>query len=227
MIFSASGRDVHCILTATHISNYLTIEELWSEEMALDKENAVSASATDLREKRTVSADASLTSPETTGEAVDMAAEFAERSATQISKMLDYSFRMTQEATKHTTQNLDIMMQCGTIVAEGWQKILREWISATQENAQKNMTDLQELMQCRSVDTLFARQSNILRDRIEAVQNSNARISEVSTQVANETAKRISEMSGNINFGATLVDDAQKNLRKAGAEMARVDRAGD
>jgi hypothetical protein len=34
-------------------------------------------------------------------------------------------------------------------------------------------------------------------------------------------------MSGNINFGATLVDDAQKNLRKAGAEMARVDRAGD
>ena len=68
---------------------------------------------------------------------------------------------------------------------------------------------------------------HILRDRIEAVQNSNARISEVSTQVANETAKRISEMSGNINFGTTLVDDAQKNLRKAGAEMARVDRAGD
>lgn len=77
------------------------------------------------------------------------------------------------------------------------------------------------------MDTLFARQSNILRDRIEAVQNSNARISEVSTQVANETAKRISEMSGNINFGATLVDDAQKNLRRAGAEMARVSRAGD
>jgi len=194
--------------------------------MALDKENAVSAPAADFRGMRSVSADATHASLETTEEAVDVAAEFAERSATQISKMLDYSFRMTQEATKHTTQNLDIMMQCGAIVAEGWQKILSEWISATQENAQKNMADLQELMQCRSVDTLFARQSNILHDRIEAVQNSNARISEVSTQVANETAKRISEMSGSINFGATLVDESQKNLRRAGAEMAKVDRAG-
>ena len=195
--------------------------------MALDKENAVSAPATDFRGMRSVSADATHASLETTEVAVDMAAEFAERSATQVSKMLDYSFRVTQEVTKHTTQNLDIMMQCGAIVAEGWQKILSEWISATQENAQKNMTDLQELMQCRSVDTLFARQSNILRDRIEAVQSSNARISEVSTQVANETARRISEMSGSINFGASLFDETQKNLRRAGAELARVDRAGD
>lgn len=195
--------------------------------MALDKENAVSAPATDFHGMRSVSADATHASLETTEVAVDMAAEFAERSATQVSKMLDYSFRVTQEVTKHTTQNLDIMMQCGAIVAEGWQKILSEWISATQENAQKNMTDLQELMQCRSVDTLFARQSNILRDRIEAVQSSNARISEVSTQVANETARRISEMSGSINFGASLFDETQKNLRRAGAELARVDRAGD
>lgn len=195
--------------------------------MALDKENAVSAPATDFRGMRSVSADATHASLETTEVAVDMAAEFAERSATQVSKMLDYSFRVTQEVTKHTTQNLDIMMQCGAIVAEGWQKILSEWISATQENAQKNMTDFQELMQCRSVDTLFARQSNILRDRIEAVQSSNARISEVSTQVANETARRISEMSGSINFGASLFDETQKNLRRAGAELARVDRAGD
>ena len=89
------------------------------------------------------------------------------------------------------------------------------------------MSDLQELMQCRSVDAFFSRQSNILRDRIKSIQNSNARISEVSVQVANETAKRISEMSSNISFGANVLDEAQGNLRKAGAEMARVDRAGD
>ena len=227
MIFSASGRDVHCFPADTLISSDLTIKKLRSEEMALDKENAVSAPKTGLREHSSLSADAALPTGEAAEEAVDMAAEFAERSATQVSKMLDYSFRVMQETTRHTTQNLDVLMQCGTIVAEGWQTILREWISATQETTQKNMNDLQELMQCRSIDTLFTYQSNILRDRIEAIQHSNARISEVSTQVANETAKRINEMTGSISFENTLAKQTQKNLRRAGAEMARIDRAGD
>ena len=135
--------------------------------MALDKENAASATKTDYREKLSTSADALLRASETTDGSIDAATEFAERSATQVSKMLDYSFRVSQEATRHATQNLDVLMQCGTIVAEGWQTILREWISATQETTQKNMSDLQELMQCRSVDAFFSRQSNILRDRIE------------------------------------------------------------
>ena len=139
--------------------------------------------------------------------------------------MLDYSFRVSQEATRHATQNLDVLMQCGTIVAEGWQTILREWISATQETTQKNMSDLQELMQCRSVDAFFSGKATFCGIRVEAIQNSNARISEVSAQVANETAKRISEMTSSISFGANVLDEAQGNLRKAGAEMARVDRS--
>jgi hypothetical protein len=195
--------------------------------MALDKENAGSAVKSNFREHSSLSGNASRPTVESAEEAVDMAAEFAGRSATQVGKMLDYSFRVMQETTKHTTQNLDVLMQCGTIVAEGWQTILREWISATQETTQKNMNDFQELMQCRSIDTLFSHQSNILRDRIESLQHSNARISEVSTQVANETAKRISEMTGSISFGSELVEQTQRNLRRAGVEMTRVDRAGD
>jgi len=195
--------------------------------MALDKENAASVTKADYREKLQTSADALLCSSEMTDGSMDAATELAERSATQVSRMLDYSFRVSQEATRHATQNLDVLMQCGTIVAEGWQTILREWISATQEATQKNMSDFQELMQCRSVDAFFSRQSNILRDRIETIQNSNARISEVSAHVANETAKRISEMSSNISFGTNILDEAQGNLRKAGAEMARVDRGAD
>jgi|tagenome__1003787_1003787.scaffolds.fasta_scaffold20887152_3 hypothetical protein len=195
--------------------------------MALDKENAASVTKSDYREKLSRPMDTMLPISDADNGAIDAVTELAERSATQVSRMMDYSFRVSQEATRHATQNLDVLMQCGTIVAEGWQTILREWISATQETAQKNMSDLQELMQCRSMDAFFSRQSNILRDRIEAIQNSNARISEVSAQVANETAKRISEMTSSINFSTNVLDEAQGNLRKAGAEMARVDRAAD
>ena len=34
-------------------------------------------------------------------------------------------------------------------------------------------------------------------------------------------------MTSNISFGANMLDEAQGNLRKAGAEMARADRAAD
>jgi len=195
--------------------------------MALDKETTASVTKSDYREKLSPPASTVLFASEDDSESMDVAAELAERSAMQVSRFLDYSFRVSQETTRHATQNLDVLMQCGTIVAEGWQTILREWISATQETTQKNMSDFQELMQCRSMDTFFARQSNILRDRVEALQNSNARISEVSAQVANETAKRINEMTSSISFGANVFDEAQGSLRKAAAEMTRADRAAD
>jgi len=195
--------------------------------MALDKENAASVTKPDYREKLSPPTSTVLFASEDDSESMDAAAELAERSAMQVSRLLDYSFRVSQEATRHATQNLDVLMQCGTIVAEGWQTILREWISATQETAQKNMSDFQELMQCRSMDTFFARQSNILRDRVETFQSSNARISEVSAQVASETAKRINEMTSSISFGANILDETQGNLRKAAAEMTRADRAAD
>jgi len=195
--------------------------------MALDKENTASVTKPDYREKLSPPASTVLFASEDGSESMDAAAEFSERSAMQVSKLLDYSIRVSQEATKNATQNLDVLMQCGTIVAEGWQTILREWISATQETAQKNMSDFQELMQCRSMDTFFARQSNILRDRVEALQSSNARISEVSVQVANETAKRINEMTSSISFGANVFDEAQGSLRKATEEMSRADRTAD
>ena len=195
--------------------------------MALDKENTASVTKPDYREKLSPPASTVLLASEDGSESMDAAAEFSERSAMQVSKLLDYSIRVSQEATKNATQNLDVLMQCGTIVAEGWQTILREWISATQETAQKNMSDFQELMQCRSMDTFFARQSNILRDRVEALQSSNARISEVSVQVANETAKRINEMTSSISFGANVFDEAQGSLRKATEEMSRADRTAD
>lgn len=195
--------------------------------MALDKESAVSVRKASDRGDSNLPPNALHADKETEDRALDAVTEFAEQSATQVSRLLDYSFRVSQEATKQATQNLDVLMQCGSIIAGGWQAILREWVSATQETTQRNMSDLEELLQCRTVDAFLSRQSSILRDRVEVIQNSSARISEVSAQVANDTAKRISELSSSINFGGAPLNDAQGNLRKAGAEMSRIDRATD
>jgi hypothetical protein len=195
--------------------------------MALDKESAVSVRKASDRGGSNPLPDALHADKETEDRALDAVTDFAEQSATQVSRLLDYSFRVSQEATKQATQNLDELMQCGSIIAGGWQAILREWVSATQETTQRNMSDLEELMQCRTVDAFLSRQSSILRDRVEVIQNSSARISEVSAQVASDTAKRINELSSSINFSGALLNDAQGSLRKAGEEMARVDRAAD
>ncbi|UEM21716.1 phasin family protein [Skermanella mucosa] len=135
--------------------------------------------------------------------------------------------RVSEEAAKQATLNMDVLMRCGTIVTEGWQAIMHEWINTTRETAQKNMSDLEELMNCRSVDALLSCQSSILRDRIETLHNSNIRISEVSTQIASDTAKRISELTSSLGGSLSLMDEAGQSLRKAGAEMARIDQSAD
>lgn len=158
---------------------------------------------------------------------MDSAIQLVEESTARIGRMFDFSLRVSEEATKHATLNMDVLMRCGTIVTQGWQAILHEWINTTRETAQKNMSDLEELMNCRSVDALLSCQSSILRNRIETLHDSNIRISEVSTQVASDTAKRISELTSRIGNGLSLMDEAGRNLRKAGEEMARADQSAD
>ena len=193
--------------------------------MAFEKENAVDIKADG--KPRTLEAAQDM--PRADGDAgeksVDAAAQFAEESLAQFTKVLDFSMRATEQATKHATQNLDVMMQCGSVFAEGWQAIVREWLSASQDAMKKSLDGFDALTQCRTVDDLLSCQNEMMRDRLETLQSSSKRISEVSTQIASDTAKRIGDLSSGISFGAAQLDEVQENLRRASAEMARISRS--
>ena len=199
--------------------------------MAADKESA--ATVAEAEETRIIDASRNtLRSVKEAGKeagdkSMESAIQLVEESTARIGRMFDFSLRVSEEATRQATFNMDVLMRCGTIVTEGWQAILHEWIDTTRETAQKNMSDLEELMNCRSVDALLSCQSSILRNRIETLHDSNVRISEVSTQVASVTAKRISELTSSIGNGLSVMDEAGRNLRKAGEEMSRIDQSAD
>lgn len=199
--------------------------------MAADKERA--ATVADAEESRIIEASKNTlrsvreAGKEAGDKSMDSAVQLVGESSARIGRMLDFSMRVSEEAAKQATLNMDVLMRCGTIVTEGWQAIMHEWINTTRETAQKNMSDLEELMNCRSVDALLSCQSSILRDRIETLHNSNIRISEVSTQIASDTAKRISELTSSLGGSLSLMDEAGQSLRKAGAEMARIDQSAD
>ncbi|WP_158043739.1 phasin family protein [Skermanella pratensis] len=199
--------------------------------MAADKESA--ANVADAEESRIIEASKNTlrsvreAGKEAGDKSMDSTVQFVGESSARIGMMFDFSMRVSEEAAKHATFNMDVLMRCGTIVTEGWQAIMHEWISTTRETAQKNMSDLEELMNCRSVDALLSCQSSILRDRMETLHNSNIRISEVSTQVASDTAKRISELTSSLGGNLSLMDEAGQSLRNAGTEMARINQSTD
>src|SRR5689334_6054825 len=193
--------------------------------MAFEKESAVDVKS-DGKRKALEAAQDTLRTADGSGEnTIEAVAQFAEQSMTQFTRALDFSMRATEQVTKHATQNLDVMMQCGSIMAEGWQAIVHEWLSASQDAMKKSLDGFDALARCRTVDDLLSCQSEMVRDRLETLQSSSQRISEVSTQVASDTAKRIGDLSSSISFGPAQIDEVQENLRRASAEMARVSRS--
>jgi len=193
--------------------------------MAFEKENAVDIKRDGKRRTLEATQEMARADGDAGDMSIDAASQFAEQSLTQFTKALDFSMRATEQATKHATQNLDVMMQCGGVIAEGWQALVREWLSASQDVMKKSLDGFDTLTRCRTVDDLLSCQTEMVRDRLETLQSSSKRISEVSTQIASDTAKRISDLSSSISFGTAQLDEVQENLRQASAEMARVSRS--
>lgn len=113
----------------------------------------------------------------------------------QLNRIFALSARTSEEMANQASQNLDVMMQCGSILADGYQKIWREWMNYAQQALQRNMDGLNNMMRSRSLPDLVQAQSELLREEMEMFFDSSIKISELSARVANDTVQRISERS--------------------------------
>ncbi|HYD31276.1 MAG TPA: phasin family protein [Azospirillaceae bacterium] len=128
--------------------------------------------------------------------ATGTAQRMSEQAADQFGRMFGLSARTSEEVAQQTSQNLDVMLQCSSILADGFQNIWREWMNYTQEAMQKNVNGLNNMMRSRSVHDFMAAQSDLMRDEMETLLQSSVKISEMSARVANDAATRINHMRG-------------------------------
>ena len=139
------------------------------------------------------SADAARGGAETAQDAMraglNTAAQTFQQVTDQFTRTLGFAEPQSQELARKSSQNLEAVTQATSVLAQGAQEISREWFGLAQERLRKNIDGLNALTRCRSVQDMFAVQSDLVRDNLRQVIDNSRRLSEVSVRVAQDATR--------------------------------------
>ena len=122
---------------------------------------------------------------------VNLATESFQRINDQFTKALGFSGPQAEELTRRSSQNIQAVSQASSVLARGFQEVSHEVLGLVQDRVQKNMDGLNRLAGCRSVQDFVAVQSDLMRDGLQQVIDTNKRIAELSVRIADEAARAI------------------------------------
>src|SRR3954471_18637544 len=133
----------------------------------------------------------SETARDTMQSGLNTATETFQRMSDQFTKVLGFNGPQAEELARRSSQNLQAVSQASNVLARGFQEASNEWINLARERVTKNMDGLNRLAGCRSVQDLVATQSDLVRDGLQQVIDTNKRVAELSVRVADEAARAI------------------------------------
>ena len=130
------------------------------------------------------------------GTASDMmgkATQIAGQTSEQINRMMGLSAEAQGEVAQQARENMDVMSQCGSVLMDGMQSIMREWLGFAQEAMARNVEGINAMMRSRSAQDFYAAQSSMVKDEVELLLNRSVKISELSAKTANDAVQRLNE----------------------------------
>jgi len=125
----------------------------------------------------------------------EMAGRLTERSMDQFARAFGMSGENAQQTTQQTVRNFEALLQSSTILMGGMQNVSRELVDFMQNRMEQNVEHLEALMGARTPQEAIAAQTNLLRDNLERFLHTTRRISEISTQTADEATRTMTESS--------------------------------
>lgn len=142
-------------------------------------------------------AEASRDAGEAGRRGIEEAGEAGRRGAEQLRGAAEEAGQAAQDiysrSARETAQGLEAAMKYGTVLASGMQTFWQEWIGCAQDVMQRNVDGMQNLMRSRSPGDFFGAQSELLRDKVQAIIDTGSRMSEVSARIASEAARVFGE----------------------------------
>ncbi len=122
----------------------------------------------------------------------DAASRIMEKSMNQFSKLCGLSENATQ-TVQQSASNLQSVIDSTTVIAGGMQGISEEWMRFAQDRVENNLERLDEMMGCRSIQDCMALQAQLARDNFEVLLQSARRTSELSTKMADQAVKKMTD----------------------------------
>jgi hypothetical protein len=107
--------------------------------------------------------------------------------------MTELRDKASKELASRTQQNLAVMIQTGTRLADGFQAIMREWADYTRNAMQCNIDGMNSIMRARTPQDLMAAQRDLLNAEVRIMLTSGVRISEATIRVAKDAVQSIGE----------------------------------
>src|SRR3954453_14882155 len=140
------------------------------------------------------------TARDTVQSGVTMATQSFQRLNDQFTQALGFNGPQAEDLPRRSSQNLQAVSQASSVLMKGAQEVSHEVLGLVQARVQKNIDGLGRLVGCRSVQDYVAVQSDLMRDGLSQVIDTNKRIAELSVRVAEEAARAI-QAQGSANQG--------------------------
>ena len=122
-----------------------------------------------------------------------MASQLAGRSMEQAARAFGMSGENAHQATEQSLRNTESIVQSGTILAIGMQTLSREWVEFAQKTMEQNLQRVDALVNAKTPQDLLAVQSDLVRANLENFVQKARHLAEISMQVADEAARKMSD----------------------------------
>src|SRR5215216_1504069 len=122
---------------------------------------------------------------------LNTATETVRRMTDQFTQVLGFNGPQAEELARRSSQNLQAVSQASSVLMKGAQEVSHEVLGLVQDRMTKNIDGLSRLAGCRSVQDFVAVQSDLARDTLQQVIDTNKRVAEVSVRIADEAGRII------------------------------------